>query len=66
MLQQYLPKESRWEMNIGLMQDPKNRPLTDIEERKIQDPEGRRKQTAGKEGKDGSYERRSAQTFRTG
>ena len=53
MLQQYLPKESRWEMNIGLMQDPKNRPLTDIEERKIQDPEGRRKQTASKEGKEG-------------
>jgi hypothetical protein len=33
MLANYLPKNSRWNMNIGLMQDPKNRPLTDIEKR---------------------------------
>ena len=34
MLKNFLPKNSRWDINIGLMQDPKNRPLTEIEESK--------------------------------
>jgi hypothetical protein len=31
MLERYLPQDVRWEINIGLMQDSKSRPLTEIE-----------------------------------
>jgi hypothetical protein len=60
MLRQYLPKESRWEMNIGLMQDPKNRPLTDIEEKKIEDS-GERKQNTSKNRDDSSVSEPTAE-----
>ena len=31
MLSKYFPQDVRWEINIGLMQDSKSRPLTEVE-----------------------------------